>query len=46
MISYSSFACKLYTPCSTRHSLHALKGQKYIAQGIALGKISQKQSAL
>ena len=27
---------------STRHALHALKGQKFLAQGIALGKISQK----
>ena len=24
------------------YALHALKGQKFIAQGIALGKISQK----
>ena len=35
MISNLSFVCKLHLPCMK--APHALKGQKLLAQGIALG---------
>ena len=42
----SSFAYKLHTPCSTRPAPHALKGQKLLAQGNALGHYGRKPVAL
>ena len=44
MISNLSFVCKLHLPCMK--APHALKGQKLLAQGIALGNYGRKPVAL
>ena len=44
MISNLSFVCKLHLPCMK--APHALKGQKLLAQGSALGNYGRKPVAL